>query len=247
MLYIDQPVSAGYSYDVLVKSVQDLLFAGTPLGATGITAFEDFAGNVPAENTTIKYGIFPTQNYNHTANTTALAATTLWHFSQAWFSEFPKWQTSDKRVSIWSNSYGGFWAPATGTYFQKQNAKIQNGYLEGTVIELDSIGLVNGCVDFLYQGEWYPKMYYNNTYDLQIISKEVYEDALHNYTKPHGCRDLIVQCRELAAVYDAEETGNNATVNELCNGALQYCGAYVAFGPYQYSLVGPVSLSATNV
>ena len=101
MLYVDQPTSVGYSYDVLIKSVQDLLYLGEPEGATGITAFEEFGGDVPSENTTFKYGVFPSQNPLHTANTTAVAAVTFWHFAQAWFSEFPEWKTCDKRVSIW--------------------------------------------------------------------------------------------------------------------------------------------------
>lgn len=100
MLFIDQPNSVGYSYDTLVKSVVDLLGGGPP-GSTGITAFSEFGGKVPAQNTTLQYGVLPSQNYNHTANTTNIAATTLWHFTQIWFSEFPEWKTSDKRVSIW--------------------------------------------------------------------------------------------------------------------------------------------------
>ena len=241
MLYVDQPVSTGYSYDVLVKSVQDLLFGGKPKGATGIVPFDDFGGDVPAENTTFKYGIFPSQNYNHTANTTGLAATALWHFNQVWFTEFPKWQTSDKRISLWGNSYGGFWVPATAAYIQKQNVKIKNGEISGTTIELDAIGMTNGCIDMLYETAWYPQMYYNNTYDLQIIPEKVYEVALHNYTKPNGCRDLILQCREMAGRHDPQELGNNPKVNELCMQATEYCAIYV-IGSYQYSTVGPVSL-----
>lgn len=105
MLYIDQPVGTGYSYDVLVKSTQDLLFIGEPAIQTGIIPFDAYKGHVPAENTTFKYGMFPTQNYNNTANTTGIAAVTLWHFSQVWFGDFPKWTTTNKQVALWGKSF----------------------------------------------------------------------------------------------------------------------------------------------
>lgn len=139
------------------------------------------------------------------------------------------------------NSYGGFWVPATAAYIQKQNSKIKSGALTGTTIHLDAIGLTNACIDYLYEAEWYPYLYYNNTYDLQIISEKTYKDATHNYTKHGGCRDQMLQCRELAAKHDPEEHGLNAKVNDLCNAATLYCAEYVIFGPYQQSIVGPRS------
>lgn len=103
MLYVDQPVGTGFSYDALVKSTQDLLFnGGASVSDTGIVPFEAYGGKVPAENTTFKYGVFPTQNPKHTALTTGTAAIVLWKFAQAWFASFPEWTTKNKRVSMWS-------------------------------------------------------------------------------------------------------------------------------------------------
>ena len=101
MLYIDQPVGAGFSYDVLIKGTRNLLFDGSPATETGITPFDKYDGKIPPQNTTLLYGVFPSQNPQHTANTTGTAAVTLWHFAQAWFSDFPEWKTTNKRVSIW--------------------------------------------------------------------------------------------------------------------------------------------------
>jgi hypothetical protein len=101
MLYIDQPVGVGYSYDALIKSTQDLLFIGVPETSTGIVPMEGYKGNVPPENSTFKYGVFPSQDFNKTANTTGIAAVTLWHFSQVWFQNFPHWTTANKQVGIW--------------------------------------------------------------------------------------------------------------------------------------------------
>lgn len=105
VLYVDQPVGAGYSYDELLKSTSDLMYLNDDPKFTGNVPFKQYHGehNIPAENTTFKYGILPSSDPLHTVNTTGLAARTLWHFSQAWFGAFPEWQTCDKRVSLWGN------------------------------------------------------------------------------------------------------------------------------------------------
>ena len=241
MLYVDQPVGTGYSYDALVKSTQDLLFIGKPKLATGITPFEAYKGHVPAENTTFKYGMFPTQDYNKTANTTGIAAVTMWHFSQVWFSEFPNWKTTNKRVGFYGNSYAGYWVPASAAYMQKQNEKIKSGEISGTVIELDNIGISNGCIDMLYQAEWYPQMAYNNTYGFQAIPKKVYEKALKIWSKKDGCQDSIKQCRALAEAYDPNDYANNATVNDVCEEAFIVCGDLLGLFGSKFSLGQNVS------
>jgi carboxypeptidase D len=85
MLYVDQPVGSGFSYDKIVTSATDLLYygAGGPPGYTGSQFLAAYHGDVPAKKPTFRYGMLPSQNSNHTANTTGVAAVTLWHFSQA--------------------------------------------------------------------------------------------------------------------------------------------------------------------
>ena len=105
MLYIDQPVSTGFSYTDKINSTLNLLFLGSPVAQTGITPFEAYSNSVLAQNTTFLYGTLSEQNPLKTANSTLTAAKTLWHFSQAWFSEFAGYRTHNRRVSIWGNSY----------------------------------------------------------------------------------------------------------------------------------------------
>ena len=90
-------------------------------------------------------------------------------------------------------------------------------------MHLDTLGLTNGCIDEPYQSSSYPQILYNNTYGVEFITRDVYEDAMHNFTKLGGCRDLIVACRELGALSDPDELGINATVNEACVNALGIC------------------------
>jgi hypothetical protein len=79
MLYIDQPVQVGFSYDKLINGTLNLITKDF----TEVTN-----GNFGKTDATILAGTFPSQKPMFTANTTAISARTLWHFSQVWFSEY---------------------------------------------------------------------------------------------------------------------------------------------------------------
>ena len=233
MLYIDQPVGTGFSYNEIIKSTYDLVGAITPFSAYG--------NHVPEQNATLLYGNFPSQDPARTANSTEVAARTLWHFAQAWFSDFPEYNTCDRRISLWGNSYGGYWVPSTAAYIRKQNEKIRHGKIDGEVLDVSQVGMTNGCIDFAYQLEWYPQMAYNNTYGLQIINETVYEAALQDYHKPGGCKEKIEVCRELGEQYDPEQLELNETVNAACLAAQHYCTKHIIDPFTTYSQVEPVS------
>ena len=81
MLYLDQPVQTGFSYDTLINGTVDetlLPFVVTPLSP---------ASPVPELNSTFLLGTFPSQNPQSTANTTATAALAAWHFMQIWMKQ----------------------------------------------------------------------------------------------------------------------------------------------------------------
>lgn len=227
MLYVDQPVGAGYSYDALVNSTMNLL------GRPDIKPMQDYEDSIPAENQTLLYGTFGSQNSNRTAPNSAIAARTLWHFSQAWFRGFPEYRTQDKRVSLWGNSYGGYFVPTSAEHFERQNVKIRTGEIpDGYILEVDTIGWSNGCSDILHQADRYPDMAYNNTYGLQIISTDAFETAKNEYSKAGGCRDQVLQCREAGELHDPDQLGFDSDVNEACVQAFLYCASFVVQGPY---------------
>lgn len=234
MLYVDQPLTTGFSYSEAIESTLNLLWDGSDGALSPIVPLEAYNGSVPAENSTLLHGTLPDQNPAHTANSSTIAARTLWHFSQLWFAEFPEHRTRDDRISLAGNSYGGFWVSTSMAHFQRQNEKIEAGEIDGICLHLDTAVITNGEIDLLYQAEWSPMMAYNNTYGFEAISKVAYEEALNNFTKPDGCRDLIEQCRDLGDLYDPEEVSLNETVNELCLSASRYCFEYV-FGAYSAS------------
>ncbi|OCT51282.1 Carboxypeptidase S1 B [Cladophialophora carrionii] len=217
MLYIDQPNQVGLSYDILVNGTQDLL------DPSGDVVTDEFTNGVPEQNNTFLVGTFPSQLLTSSANGTTNAARALWHFAQVWFQTFPAYKPNDDRVSIWTESYGGHYGPAFANFFQEQNDKIANGSWQDAgetyQIHLDTLGIINGCIDTLVQEPSYPEMAFNNTYDIQAINRTVYDATLARFTEPGGVRELIETCRTLAAEGDPENQGNNATVNEACAAA----------------------------
>lgn len=217
MLYIDQPDQTGLSYDTLNNGTQDLT------DGSGNVAISDFSSGVPKQNNTFIVGTFPSQNLNSSANGTTNAARALWHFAQVWFENFPAYKPNDDRISIWTESYGGHYGPAFAAFFEQQNMKIAsktwtevgNTYY----MHLDTLGIINGCVDVQTQELSNPQMAYNNTYGIQAINQSVYQASVDAYTMPGGVRDLINTCQTLAAAGDPTNQGNNITVNNACEAA----------------------------
>jgi carboxypeptidase C (cathepsin A) len=243
MLYVDQPVTAGFSYSKAINSTWNLLWNGSDGTQTPIVPFEAYNGSVPAENSTFLYGTFPDQNPALTANNSVIAARALWHFAQLFFGDFPEHLTSNDQINLAGNSYGGYWVSTSMAHFERQNVKIEAGDLKGRCLKLGTAVITNGEIDFLYQTETYPSMAHNNTYSFEAITEEAYVESITNYTKPGGCRDLIQQCRELGELSDPDEVGLNETVNDLCASATGYCYKYV-LGAYGASGRSPFDMAS---
>jgi carboxypeptidase C (cathepsin A) len=215
MLYIDQPVQVGFSYDSLVNVTTNLL--------TGEVNILNDTMEIPQQNNTLLVGTFPSQNPNMTSRGSRNAAMAIWHFAQIWFEEFPGYRTTDDRISISTQSYGGRYGPAIMSTFLEQNEKIRNGTQNGTVLEMDTLVIVNGCIDRQTQWPSYPHIAYNNTYGIEAINFTLYNQSLNAYERPGGCRDQINDCHTVARVFDPANTGINATVNQICSAAEGFC------------------------
>ncbi|KAH7146206.1 Alpha/Beta hydrolase protein [Dactylonectria macrodidyma] len=228
ILFLDVPVQTGFSYTNAQNGTVDLLsgaFTPAPEGSERVgTNLTSVASSLSSTDSLL------------TINTTAQVARQIWQISQVWFQEFPERKTTNDEISFWSYSYAGFFAPAAMSYFQKQNERIDNGTISDSHAKkfpLGTLGITNGCIDSKIEVLAWPEYAYNNTYDLPIISKEIYEEAKNNVTKEGGCYDLIDQCRALQINEDPEHIGNNADVNEACVAAFGFCfdniqGAFTA-------------------
>ncbi|KAH9893796.1 carboxypeptidase S1-like protein B [Xylariomycetidae sp. FL2044] len=228
MLFIDQPTQVGLSYDTLQNITENLV--------TGETTLLNATDAIPKQNTTLLLGTYPSGNRNQTALGSRNAAIAIWHFAQTFFQEFPGYHPNDSRVSIATESYGGRYGPAFASFFEEQNQRIENGTWtdadgENYVINLDTLILINSCIDRQIQWPSYPHIAYNNTYGIETVNETVYLGMVDAYERPGGCRDQIDECRALSLVWDPENRGVNATVNEVCQEAESFCGSDVR-GPY---------------
>ncbi|KAI4197600.1 MAG: hypothetical protein LQ350_005834 [Teloschistes chrysophthalmus] len=233
MLYIDEPNQVGFSYDIPSNGTTD---------ESEIT-IQDFSNGVPVQNNSFYVGTFPSQNPKNSANGTTNAARAMWHFAQTWFqevrqpiftnavmliSQFPDYKPNNDAISIFTESYGGRYGPAFTAFFEEQNQRIANQTITENsteyIIHLDTLGIVNGCIDLLIHDPTYPEFAYNNTYGIKAINQTLYQQALDNFNRPNtGCKALILQCQALAAEGDPDATGNNDTVNQACIAANNYC------------------------
>ncbi|KAK2023101.1 serine carboxypeptidase [Colletotrichum zoysiae] len=219
LLYIDQPTQVGFSYDIPTNvSIHE---GEDPELGAGMRMFPtDFGDGVPEANATYRYGTASSQKPSQTSNTTAHAAHALWHFAQTWFFEFPGYKPIDDRVSLWAESYGGHYAPGIFRHFQTQNELIQNGSSpekNAQLIHLDTLGIVNGLIDLAVQGEAAISFAYNNTYGIQAFNQSVHDALMHNWTRPNGGRDQVLDCREALKEHGPfVANGGKKNVTEVC-------------------------------
>ncbi|KAK4207492.1 Alpha/Beta hydrolase protein [Rhypophila decipiens] len=249
MLYIDQPIGTGFSYSVIANGIRDLV--GLDPERVFVPLSPEEASSFKQTNITVVPATISAPAPQFAINTTASAARLLWHFAQLWFQEFPEYvnKTSSDEISIWGNSYGGFYAPAIFAYFERQNDKISSRNLKSStykVLNLATIGLTNACIDGKIQVPFYPEFAYNNTYDIQAISEDVYKSAMTNFTMKGGCSDLIDACRSAGPQGDPFQTGANPLVNQACAFATIYCFTYVQGVVEGYSLLNPFDIALTR-
>ncbi|KAF2637301.1 alpha/beta-hydrolase [Massarina eburnea CBS 473.64] len=223
MLYIDQPVQTGFSYDSLVNGTLNeipLPFQYKP---------NNFSTGIPETNLTFHTGTFASSNPNNAPNTTIAASKIMYHFMQAWMQDFPEYKTKDNKFSIWGESYDGHYGPAFAEYFETRAEAIEKNITatnitgistEDIPLHLDTVGFINPCIDIDTQMPFYPEFAFNNTYDIQLISEANYAYAISSAPK---CKEMSTICKTLADAKDPEGLGNVAEVNKACFSAYDFC------------------------
>ncbi|KAM0463312.1 hypothetical protein ACHAO4_000025 [Trichoderma viride] len=222
MLYIDQPVGTSFSYATIQNGTLNVANPGPPV----FTPLQN-SSQLLKTNATFMAATLDPRPLETTQNTTAQAARTIWQFAQVWFQEFPKYNTTNKEISIWGTSYGGFWSTGFMSHFITQNKLIaanQHKNENATVLPLGILGIANGCIDSRVEAFGYPHIAYNNTYGIQVYNESVYNEVMQQVVAPKtGCYDAADACRALAKEGDPYGYGNNQTVNQACLIATDAC------------------------
>ena len=236
MLYIDQPNPVGFSWDLLKNGTFDHtidLYLGpiTP---------DNFTNGVPSTNNSLSVGTFPSQYMANTASSTQNAAHAIWHLAQTWFQEFPKYKPKDNAISVFTDWFGGRYGPALAAFFEEQNHRIANQSSdekrEAYAIRLDTLGIVNGCIDLETQESAYLMMANNNTYGIKTFNetdwkealeiksnKTVFQELMQYINDPDGCDAVASRCQDQAAEGHPDYTSTNETVNSACSDAADTC------------------------
>lgn len=235
LLYVDQPNQVGFSYDTRKNGSLDLLNS---------TIFFP-PSRVPPGRSASTYlnGTFSSNNFNTTANTTETAAHAIWHMLQAFLSTFPQYNPGTKinntqpgvvGVNLFTESYGGKYGPAFAALWERQNQLRKSTPLSQSKtleVRLESVGIIQGCVDDLVQGRFYPMFANNNTYSIRAISLGDQQASANSFLSADGCQQLIQSCRTAAASMDSEDVGDVAAVNQKCRTAQYSCNNNL-LGPF---------------
>lgn len=249
VLFIDQPVQVGFSYDVLANMSLNLL-------DEVFTMPTDVPISQPAN--TFLNGTFSSFNELHTANTSSVAAQSIWHFLQTFLATFPQYNPGTRPdgsgdgsvgINLFTESYGGKFGPAMASYFTQQNAlRVSDPIFGNSTLEihLASLGIMNGWIDLLVQMPFFPRFAYSNTYDIQTISQIQELNALSAWSGANGCQQLTNTCRAQQAAYDPTDEGNSQVVNEACSAAQTYCQQNV-IAPYYTSGRSIYDISQNNL
>ncbi|KKY16990.1 putative carboxypeptidase s1 [Phaeomoniella chlamydospora] len=230
VLFVDQPDQVGFSYDVLINASIDLL----------TSAIIEPPIALPASQHAYSFlnGTFPSGDSNNTANTTAIAAQTVWHMLQGFLGAFPQYNpglvsnstNAAVGINLFVESYGGKYGSAFASFWQSQNLLREQGLLsKNTTLQIDlvSLGIINGCIDDLVQGPFYPKFAYSNTYSIQALSLVDEQTAANAFLATNGCQQLIKSCRSQADSSDTDNKGDVANVNAICYQATATCASEV--------------------
>ncbi|TEB24238.1 alpha/beta-hydrolase [Coprinellus micaceus] len=145
--------------------------------------------------------------------TSAEASVDIWAFLQIWLKDprFKKFVGRD--TGIWTESYGGHYGPAFAKYFLEQNAAIASNAIEGTSVNLTTLGIGNGLTDPLSQYSEFANYAANNPYH-PLVNSSVLALGNSSFLSKGGCRDRIVAC-------------NSGGSNAVCSDAQSYCNSNV--------------------
>ncbi|KIW69494.1 hypothetical protein PV04_05367 [Phialophora macrospora] len=184
MLYIDQPVQTGLSFDNLDPGLIDLL-----TGRISTTEDSLLAGDRLETKWNLMPGVFSSQKPENTAKTSQQAAEVVWHSLNAWFKSYPRYRPANGTIHLFTESYGGHYGPIMAKMFQSLNERNRM-----SVFEVGTLTIINGCIDTLVQDEAYATFPLKNTYGLELYNISMLAEAEREWKR---CKKLTAECRRV--------------------------------------------------
>nr|POE78434.1 carboxypeptidase s1 [Quercus suber] len=124
---------------------------------------------------------------------TVAAAPYVWTLLQAFFKQFPQYESRD--FGIFTESYGGHFGSEFASYTESQNSKIASGSVSGEKINLVALGINNGWYDPVIQYQAYIDYAYNNSYN-------------YNTQMANRCKPALQKCTSLTSTSQTSSCEN---------------------------------------
>jgi carboxypeptidase C (cathepsin A) len=216
LLIISQPIGVGFSYSTHERGTLDPL--------TGV--FQTDAGNDDGE-------YYPAISDRNRISKTSEAAQSIWYVLQAFYGAL---KTLDPKVNstslhIFTESYGGHYGPSFFRHIQEQNYRIQNKSIEGIVLNLGTLGIINGLVDLAVQAPAYAKFLRLNSHGIFPLNESMLAYMDFSLTRSGGCEDYVSACAQSNRVTTADLTiCSQATI--LCRADVETMYQYGGRHPY---------------
>ncbi|KAL1715735.1 Alpha/Beta hydrolase protein [Schizophyllum commune] len=146
-------------------------------------------------------------------NSTYTAAPFFWQAFQVLFEseEFAKFES--REFIFATESYGGHYGPAFVSYFDEQNAQIEDGSLDAETINVTALMINNGWYDPLIQNKAYVDFAFDAPGYGPLQNESTLKQLNESFYAPGGCQDLLEACYEASE----EEAG------EVCGRADEFC------------------------
>lgn len=153
---------------------------------------------------------------DNATDSTVAAAEDAWKAVQTFYSSLPELNENikSKTFHLGTQSYGGHWGPVFFNHFRKQNDLETN-----SAIDIGTLLVIQGLVDYKTQAPSYPRFARNNTHGVELNDTLVsyMESVLH--MPSFGCSDLLDVCEESELSYG--EFSLLAAIQ--CNTAVSLC------------------------
>ncbi|KAI9447568.1 Alpha/Beta hydrolase protein [Lactarius indigo] len=140
------------------------------------------------------------------ADSTVTAAPFVWKLLQAFYANFPSYE--NRNFGLFTESYGGHYGPEFASYFETQNAGIDEGTVCGVKIPLVALGINNGWFDPIIQFKAYIDYAVNNPYRPLINSSQA-TSCLDKYNRM--CLPELNACYSSGSDTDCMNANNACT------------------------------------
>jgi carboxypeptidase C (cathepsin A) len=148
-------------------------------------------------------GVFSRKDvFTSSTDTSSLA---VWTFLQFWFKAFPKYLPETAGFHLFTESYGGHYGPSIADILMSKNQAIKRNEINGTIIDMQTLGIGNGYIDSIIQFPYGPLMWVSNSYgmsnlvfhadDRTATDDLAFANAMRGFLTPGECKSLMQECR----------------------------------------------------